>query len=210
MQIELKELERKDYKKAIDFAVKGMHFNQYIENKKELYLYGKYFLYMEMQRATQMVAAYMGENLVGLVLADVKGESKRYQSIGKGLYVKVMELIMKVIVKDPVSSYDKANKKMLQEYKENANLDGEICFVVADPTIQGKGIGSYMMKELERREAGKRLYLFTDSNCTYHFYEHRGFERVGSQDIMLQLGKKEVPLTCFLFSKRMVGENEVE
>ncbi len=79
--------------------------------------------------------------------------------------------------------------------------------MAADPNIHGKGIGSYMMKELEQREAGKLLYLFTDSNCTYHFYEHRGFDKVESQDIMLQLGKREVPLTCFLFSKQMIFEN---
>ncbi|WP_099467392.1 GNAT family N-acetyltransferase [Konateibacter massiliensis] len=209
MRIELKELERKDYDKAIEFAVKGMNFNRYMENEKELYMYGKYFLYMEMQRATQMIAAYMEGKLVGLVLADVREEPKRYRSIWKGLYVKTMELIMKVILRDKDFSYKDANRKMLQNYKKRANPDGEICFVVADPNMQGKGIGSYMMKELEQREAGKLLYLFTDTNCTYHFYEHRGFEQVESQDIMLQLGK-EVPLTCFLFSKQMVGENEVK
>ncbi|ADL51246.1 GNAT family N-acetyltransferase [Clostridium cellulovorans] len=210
MQIELRELERKDYDKAIEFAIEGMHFNRYTENKKELYMYGKYFLYMEMQRATQMIAAYMGKKLVGLVLADVKGEPKSYRSIWKGLYVKIMELIMKIIGKGRASSYEEANRKMLQNYKKKADVDGEICFVAADPNIQGKGIGSYMMKELEQREAGKLLYLFTDSNCTYHFYEHRGFQQVGSQDIMLQLGRKEVPLTCFLFSKQMMCRNEVE
>jgi ribosomal protein S18 acetylase RimI-like enzyme len=207
MEIELKELERKDYDKVIKFAVKGMHFNHYTANQKELYLYGKYFLYMEMQRATQMIAAYMGEKLVGLVLADVRGEAKRYRSIWKGLYVKIMELIIKMIGKSGASSYEDANRKMLQNYRKKAVPDGEICFVVADPNMQGKGIGSYMMKELEQREAGKTLYLFTDSNCTYHFYEHRGFEQVESQDIMLKLGRKDVPLTCYLFSKRMVCEN---
>ncbi len=203
MRIELRELDRKDYKRAIEFAVKGMHFNQYIENKAELYLYGKYFLYMEMQRATQMIAAYMGEKLVGLVLADVSGEPKRYQSIWKGCYVKFVELIMKFIVKEPDHPYKDANRKMLQNYKRKAVPDGEICFVAADPDLNGRGIGSCMMKELEKREAGKRLYLFTDSNCTYHFYEHRGFEKAGSQDILLQLGGKKVPLTCFLFSKQI-------
>jgi GNAT superfamily N-acetyltransferase len=210
MRIELRELERKDYDKAIEFAVRGMHFNQYIENKKQLYIYGRYFLYMEMQRATQMIAAYMGEELVGLVLADVRGEPKRYKSIWKWLYVKVMDVIIKVTLKEQSFSYDDANREMLQNYKKQSDPDGEICFVAVDPNIHGKGIGSYMMKELEQREAGKLLYLFTDSNCTYTFYEHRGFTKVGSEDIMLQLGKREVPLTCFLFSKRMIGRNEVE
>ncbi len=210
MQIELRELERKDYHKAIEFAVKGMHFNQYMDNKKALYLYGKYFLYMEMQRATQLIAAYMGEDLVGLVMADVRGEPKQYRSFWKGLYVKGMELIMKVIVKDSVSSYDIANRKMLQNYMKKMNPAGEICFLAADSNLQGKGVGTYLIKELEQREAGKLLYLFTDNNCTYNFYEHRGFERVESQDIMMTIGKKEVSLTCFLFSKQMGCRNEVE
>ena len=44
-----------------------------------------------------------------------------------------------------------------------------------------------LLNELARRENGKELYLFTDDQCTYQFYEHRGFEKIGEKDIVLEL-----------------------
>ncbi len=48
-----------------------------------------------------------------------------------------------------------------------------------------------------------RLSLYTDNACTYQFYEHRGFDREGEQQVVLNLEKKEVPLTCFLYAKKL-------
>ena len=60
-----KTLKKKDYKKAIQYAVVGMHFNWYMNNPSLLKLYGRYFLYMELNRATQVIAAYEGDDLAG-------------------------------------------------------------------------------------------------------------------------------------------------
>ncbi len=60
-----------------------------------------------------------------------------------------------------------------------------------------------MLKELEKREKGKLIYLYTDNNCTYQFYEHKGFERSEEQQIEMELGEKNVPLTCLLYSKQL-------
>jgi ribosomal protein S18 acetylase RimI-like enzyme len=91
---------------------------------------------------------------------------------------------------------------MLNDYLKNANPDGEICFLAADPTIQGKGIGTLLLEELGRLEKGKLIYLYTDDNCTYQFYEHKGFERSEEKEIKMELGGKTVPLTCLLYSKQ--------
>lgn len=80
MKIEIKQLAPKDYNKAIDFAIKGMQFNRYVDNKLALRLYGRYFLYLELERTTQLVAAYMGDRLVGILMADIKNEPKMYTS----------------------------------------------------------------------------------------------------------------------------------
>ncbi len=37
--------------------------------------------------------------------------------------------------------------------------------------------------------------------CIYQFYEHRGFGHACEKDIVLDMGKKKVPLKCFIFSK---------
>lgn len=201
MDIEIRELRRKDYGKVIDFAIKGMNFNRYVDGKLELRLYGRYFLYLELKRATQVLAAYMGDRLVGVLMADMKNEPKRYGSFWRNLYVKIVDMVMAIAYKDGVAPYDTANKSMLKEYMKRANPDGEICFLAADPTIQGKGIGTLLLSELARRKKGKLIYLYTDDNCTYQFYEHKGFERSEEKEIEIEIHGKITPLTCLLYSK---------
>jgi len=201
MDIEIRELRRKDFNKIIDFAVKGMNFDRYVEGKMELRLYGRYFLYLELKRATQVIAAYMGDRLVGVLMASMKNESKRYGSFWRNLYVKIVDTVMAIAYKSGTAPYDAANAAMLKEYAKRANPDGEICFLAADPDIQGKGIGTKLLDELARREKGKLIYLYTDDNCTYQFYEHKGFERSEEKETAIEIHGKTVPLTCLLYSK---------
>lgn len=203
LELEIKELRKKDYKKVIQYAIKGMHFNMYLDNETELNLYGKYFWYLELTNATQVISAYIGDELAGVLLADMKDEEKVYKSFWKSLYVKMFEWIQKTFFKDSVGIYDNVNKEMLENYKKTNNTDGEIRFLAANPDIKFKGIGTKLLNEFEKREKGKEVYLFTDDQCTYQFYEHRKFERVGEKDIVLELNKKKVPLKCLLYSKKI-------
>lgn len=203
MEVQIKALERKDYGKVIDFAIEGMHFDRYVENRLALRLYGRYFLYLELERAAQVLAAYIGDRLVGILMADMKGEPKSHQSFWRRLYVKLVVRIMAIAVKGGPDVYDTANKEMFAEFTKKATPDGEICFLAADPTVQGKGIGSKLLDALSLREKGKLLYLYTDDNCTYQFYERKGFERSAEKEITMEIGGKKVPLTCLLYSKRL-------
>ena len=74
MEIEIKDIRKKDYKKAIQFAIRGMHFDWYLDNQFMLNAYGRYFWYLEINRATQVLAAYIGGEFVGVLLAEIKGE----------------------------------------------------------------------------------------------------------------------------------------
>jgi GNAT superfamily N-acetyltransferase len=202
MEVKIKKLQRKDFGKVIDFAIEGMHFHRYVDNKIALRLYGRYFLYLELERASQVLAAYMGGQLVGILMADMKNEPKQYSSFWRKLYVKIFKAIMTVAVKGGPDIYDEANKAMFQKYVNRAIPDGEICFLAVDPTIHGKGIGTQLLNELSRHEKGKLIYLYTDDYCTYQFYEHKGFERVEEKKIEMEIGGKTVPLTCLLYSKQ--------
>ena len=46
MELQIKPLKKQDYSKAIQFAIRGMNFDRYMENKTVLDLYGRYFWYM--------------------------------------------------------------------------------------------------------------------------------------------------------------------
>lgn len=132
------------------------------------------------------------ENLAGVLLAEIKGECKKYHSAWRNLYVKFFDVMQHLVAGKGVDSYDAANKAMFKKYCESNTPDGEIIFLAANPDVKIKGIGTILLEELEKRERGKKLYLYTDDACTYQFYEHRGFERVGEKDVLLEFRKKTV------------------
>ncbi len=201
MHIEIRELRNKDHKKAVKAAIQGMHFDWYMDSRLLLNLYGRYFWYLELLQATQIIAAYAGDEFAGVLLAKVKGEEKQYHSFWKSVYVKAVEYIQKRFCRESVGVYDKANAEMYLKYSETHSPDGEIVFLAAVPGIAVKGIGSKLLSELECRETGKEFYLYTDDACNYQFYEHRGFERACERKIVLNFEGKRVPLQCLLYSK---------
>lgn len=200
--MEIKELKKKDHKKVIQYAIKGMHFGLYLKDKFLLNAYGKYFWYLEYTNVTQIIAVYEGDKLLGVLLADMKGEKKPYKSFRKKLYIKFIDFIQKLFFKGGVMPYEEANKEMFRAYSERYTPDGEIRFLAADPDAKVKGVGTMLLNELARRENGKELYLFTDDQCTYQFYEHRGFEKIGEKDIVLELDNT-INLKCLLYHKKL-------
>lgn len=201
--IKIQELRKQDYKKARQFAIQGMHLYWYVSNKIILNLYARYFLDMELSRATKAYGAYVEDQFVGILLADMKDEPKKYHSIWRKAYVGFLDWLQHLVAGDGVEAYDKANREMLHAFCEKSTPDGEIVFLAADPNSKIKGIGTALLSALEKDEQGKLVYLYTDNACTYQFYEHRGFAREGEQQVMLKLEKKEMSLTCFLYAKKL-------
>ena len=203
MNIKILDIKKQDYRKAIQFAIKGMHFDWYLDSKFLLQAYGRYFWYLEMNRATHIFAAYVDSKFVGVLLAEIYGEKKIHRVWTERLYVKFVDLIQQLFFKGGAGLYDNTVKAQLSHYLQTNKPDGEIIFLAADPEAKMKGVGSALLNALEEKIQGKTLYLHTDDACTYQFYEHRGFQRVEQQDIVLEMPKGSVPLKCFIYSKRV-------
>ena len=90
--MQIKEISKKDFKKVIQFAIKGMHFEEYLKNRFILNAYGRYFWYLEYTNATQVLAAYEENELLGVLVVDMKDEPKPYKSFWKSVYVKFVAL----------------------------------------------------------------------------------------------------------------------
>jgi ribosomal protein S18 acetylase RimI-like enzyme len=203
--MEIRTIKRKDFGKIQRFALQGMNFSMYTENKLELYLYTKYFWYLELNRATQIIAAYEGDDLLGVLLADIKGEPKVAYSPFRQLYIRFAEWFMGIGYKGSSDEYDKANAEMLADFKKNNSPDGELNFLTVDPKHNGKGTGSKLLSELERRENGKLIYLFTNTGNSFYFYERKGFERSDNRHIEILMHGKKIPHDCYLYSKKLRG-----
>ena len=205
--MEIKILQKKDYSKAINFAIKGMHFEQYMDSPFLLKLYGRYFFYMEMNRASHILAAYDGDTLCGLLLAEIYGKPLCHRVKTELWYVAIFKKLQKLYTSG-ADVYDQTNRLIYRKYRHSHIPDGELIFLAADPNNAQKGVGSLLLAELERREPGKEIFLYTDSNCTYQFYEHRGFERIAQQEVTIELPDGKVALSCFLYRKKLGGDEK--
>lgn len=201
MNIEITNIRKQDYKKAIQFAIKGMHFDWYLDSNFLLKVYGRYFWYLEINRATQILAAYVDDVFVGVLLAEMYTEKKKQNNFLQKLYVAFVDIVQKIFFKDGAGIYEVTTKVHLQNYLQNNKPDGEIIFLAADTDCKVEGVGTALLNALEERERGKTIYLHTDDACTYQFYEHRGFQKQEETDIVLDMPKGKVPLKCFLYSK---------
>lgn len=203
MSIRIGELKQEDHKKAIEYAIKGMDFRRYIENKTILYLYGKYFWYLELLRATRVLAAYDGEKLEGILLAEVYGEEKRYRSLRKRIYVKCFSFFQKLFSGEGGGVYEETAKHMESKFAETNRPDGEILFFAVNPEAKRQKTGSLLLSVLQEQIPGKKMFLHTDDACSWQFYERRGFERAAEKDVLLHLGRKKTLLKCMIYHKRM-------
>ncbi len=202
MKLEFRILAKKDYKKAIAFAVVGMHCNVYFGSRTMANLYGRFLLYYGIAQATQMIAAYDGDRFRGLLLSRIDGEEPCPHPRRLDLFLNLVNLIQRTFSRGGAGEYGAACEELLREYKSHEDPDGEIVYLAVDPAVEGEGIGTAILQEYEHREKGKLVYLYTDDQCTYQFYDHRGFTLAGEKDIVMDL-KEKVPLRCMLYSKRI-------
>jgi hypothetical protein len=93
MDIEIRQIKKNDFNIARKFAIEGMHLSWYASNKFELYIYSKYFWYLEISKATKALGAYMENKLVGILLTDIKNVSKLYKSMWYRLFVKTVSFL---------------------------------------------------------------------------------------------------------------------
>lgn len=180
-----------------------MHFDWYMDNPLLLNAYGRYFWYLEINRATQIFAAYVDDKFVGVLLAEMKGEKNKQCNFFQKIYVKIIDVIQRIFFRDGAGLYEDTTKEQLKHYLKHHSPDGEIIFLAADPDCKIKGIGTALLNALEEKENGKTIFLYTDDACSYQFYEHRGFERVEEKEIIMELPKGKVSLKSFVYSEKI-------
>lgn len=198
--IKIQQFKKQDLSKLAEFSAKGMHFDRYANSKFTEKLYSEYFVWDVYVNATTAIAAYDGDVLCGVVMAKFDNEILLDQNILNKIYADSLQRVMGLLYEH---TYNQVNQAMLDDLKRTTNLNGEVLLFAVNPDIKNKGIGTKLLNELKLQYSGKRVYLFSDSNCSYQFYQHRGFHQNNAIRIPEPGRVDGSKLTCFLFSKQL-------
>ncbi|WP_462226032.1 GNAT family N-acetyltransferase [Alkalibacterium sp.] len=85
------------------------------------------------------------------------------------------------------------NKSLLKQTYET--YDGELVLFAVAPETQSMGVGSQLFEDFLkylRSQGARTFYLFSDTSCTYSFYEHKGLKRTGVITRKMPFLKKEI------------------
>ena len=91
-------------------------------------------------------------------------------------------------------------------FHQGASTGGTSILAAIISKFTPLGVGTALLSAFEKDESGKLIYLYTDNACTYQFYEHRGFERSEERQVVLDLDKRQVPLTCLFYTKKITEQ----
>lgn len=157
MDITIKEVQKKDHRRARQFAISGMHLSWYTSSRLHLLLYIQHYWNYELLHATHLMGAYSGDKLSGVLIAKMNDHPAICSSVLRKIFVATLEWIIRKLYGHSGEELDNLNMKMLQENSHCSQFDGEITFFAVAPETKGAGIGSLLLKELEAREKGKKF-----------------------------------------------------
>ncbi len=142
-------------------------------------------------------AVYDGDRLVGVLLGRTRRVGNPFKYLFYGLLTQyhVVMLLLRRHSRQifyEILKIDKAYRAMKKEASLKAM--SEVVLFAVDPDYQGHGIGRALMDRFFARLKSARVYLFSDTDCNYGFYEAYGFTRESEKalDVNTSDGTKEV------------------
>ena len=99
--------------------------------------------------------------------------------------------------------FDKMNRVDALLHQSAAQNDSEITLLAVDASARGMGTGSVLLDAATAHisaNGGTSAYLYTDTDCSYSFYERRGFRRRAAHRSTLDERKAQLPREMYLYT----------
>ena len=176
-------------KAALDTAL-GIYFNQV--------LYGCSF----------GKAAILDNKIVGVIFGSANGEKPKYRMMLEDSTKQILTLL--TLPESYRKNIYEYTYKLCGAYDEllesKADLyKGTLDFLIVSEEARGLKIGQKLWEEISlyfQKNNAESIYVFTDTNCNYGFYEHLGFSMKEARDIEFVFGSEHLPLKIFLYDYR--------
>lgn len=191
MQLKIRTIEEKDIESMINLVHEAWFKGVYEEIKFEKAA-AAISLNKALYNSSHGRVAEVEGQILGMVLSKIAKEEPIYRKFQTNTIENLIELSkhgqdkeMKRLI-DTFEAERKIYKSLFDKVEEN--YDASIEYIAVSAKARGKGVGRSLIyeviQELIEKDC-KNLYLFTDSDCNYQFYDCLNFKRIASGSIEL-------------------------
>ena len=203
----IREVEEKDIPAIKDAINDVWSWSDIIKDKKTLDATIGMYLNQVLHDATFGRVAVLNDEVVGVIFGAVNDSEPKYRMLLEDGASHTLTLL---------GACDTERKciyeyfsKITQVY-EQLNLDpdkydGTLDFLVLTKAAQGLGIGKSLwlaLKTYFQENKAASIYLYSDDECNFGFYEHEGFRRKGAQTTAFDFNGDIFESGIFLYEYR--------
>ncbi|WP_433774556.1 GNAT family N-acetyltransferase [Bacillus wiedmannii] len=184
---------KEDYESIKHLIGEAFGFNQFVTDKKFLDSVLNFYLQSCILGSSFSKVAEKDNKIIGVILGDSKKDKnrlKRFHNTSSFAYTLLKLFLTNKENKKLIKEFIKVQKtyKELIQGKED-HFQGCIQLFIVSEESRGLGVGKTLMNSLfqyMRTEDVTSLYLYTDNNCNYGFYDKQNFKRVTEKEIAFE------------------------
>lgn len=189
--ITLRPLRKEDYPQIEDIIRKTWKYDSLSKSPKDARHMARLYLRSCLRRATFSCVAVENDKVLGIILANSKHAASKPGILSALSQFYAILLLFTTRSGRKLGRFfqriDTTDIELLQDCSRD--FDGEICFFAVDENTRGTGLGKKLFAaalDYLKKEKVHSFYLFTDSSCTYQFYEKRGMQRLAEKVLAFQ------------------------
>lgn len=197
MQIE--RFQWKETSRIVEMICQVWKSDRMFKSLKNGMIFSQEYFYDVLLHSTDLFIATKQQRIVGFLALSLSKKEKilipeEYQNL---LYHQHDDFHL-------ISSY----RQMMQNYHQNCeqllpkmhqNYDGEIVLFMVDETYQHQGLGTKLYEYAEyllKKENCSHYILYTDTSCSYEFYDHHQMKRLDQY-------RRADDFTIYLYAKEL-------
>ncbi|MFD1174509.1 GNAT family N-acetyltransferase [Oceanobacillus picturae] len=202
--IKYRNLEREDYEQIRQLINNAFNIHGFIKDKKVLDLVLNFYLQDCIVSSSFSKVAEKDNKVIGIILGNAQKDKHRlkktYNIISiactflKGIFIsrenkKAINVFLET---------QKVYNEMFQGKEKN--FQGSIELFIVSQESRGLGVGGELLNSLTNYMKSMRvnsIYVFTDNECNYGFYDSKNFKRINEKEIIFEQFKDR--LTVFLY-----------
>lgn len=188
---------------VLDLINEGFEVDTRFTDPGSLNIFLEIFLHTALIRSTHFRVALIDDKPVGLLIGRIKGDpalpgtGRKLAAIGSGL-ARLLPVFPRQLpgLKDWVTEQLAGAKLVRTATARNLCFDNELVLFVVGSETRGTGVGKALFREFT--DSAREFFLYTDSRCTWQFYEKRGMRRVAETRRITPL--VDEPVDHFLYA----------